>query len=120
LKAISPRLEGDRHGSSSPLVAIGDGAATLGLDGSSQLTSLTMNFHDPGFVATLNSETTFRQEKGFRFQLSDEDKQKAKSPFNRTNILRRGIYGHITYNKPHYRFILSRFWINRTSSSDKT
>src|SRR6476620_4328286 len=59
----------------------GGGAATLGIDGSSQLTPLTVDFHEPGFVGMLNDETAFRQQKGFWFQLSDEDKQKAKSPY---------------------------------------
>jgi hypothetical protein len=57
----------------------GGGATTLGVDGSSQLTPLTVDFHEPGFVAKLNGETAFRQQKGFWFQLSNEDKRKAKA-----------------------------------------
>jgi RHS repeat-associated protein len=49
----------------------GGGAATLGLDSSSQLTPLTVDFHEPGFVTTLSGENAFRQDKGFWFQLSD-------------------------------------------------
>jgi hypothetical protein len=39
----------------------GSGATTLGIDDSAQFTPLTMDFHEPRFVATLNSETVFRQ-----------------------------------------------------------
>jgi hypothetical protein len=35
-----------------PCTTTGGGAATLGVDGSAQLTPLTVDFHEPGFVAT--------------------------------------------------------------------
>jgi hypothetical protein len=63
----------------------GGGAATLGVDSSSQLAPLTVDFHEPGFVAALNGENAFRQSKGFFFQLSDDDKQQAKSPWGPLN-----------------------------------
>jgi RHS repeat-associated protein len=59
----------------------GGGAATLGVDGSSQLAPLTVDFHEPRFVATLNGENAFRAERGFWFQLSDDDKQPAGCPW---------------------------------------
>jgi hypothetical protein len=40
----------------------GGGAATLGMDTSSQLAPLTVDFHEPGFVATLSGENAFRAE----------------------------------------------------------
>jgi hypothetical protein len=59
----------------------GGGAATLGMDRSSQLAPLTVDFHEPNFVATLNGEHAFRAGNGFWFQLDGERKQQAKSPW---------------------------------------
>ncbi len=50
-------------------------AATLGQDGGAALRPLTVDFHEPGFAATLAREDAFTQAKGFRFQLSDQDRQ---------------------------------------------
>jgi hypothetical protein len=63
----------------------GGGAATLGVDGSSQLAPLTVDFHEPGFVAMLNSENAFKQQKDFFFQLSDDDRRAMKSPWGPAN-----------------------------------
>src|SRR6185295_7984615 len=80
----------------------GGGAATLGLDSSSQLTPLTVDFHEPGFVGMLNGETVFRQEHGFWFQLSDEDKQKAKSPWGPANPQALNRYSYVLNNPLRY------------------
>ena len=48
------------------------GSAT-GADGVA-LKPLTVDFHAPGFVATVNGENAFRAAKGFWFQLSDDDR----------------------------------------------
>jgi hypothetical protein len=50
-------------------------AATLGQDTGSALRPLTTDFHEPGFASGLAQEDAFTQAKGFRFQLSDHDKQ---------------------------------------------
>jgi RHS repeat-associated protein len=76
----------------------GGGAATLGVDGASQLTPLTVDFHEPGFVAMLNGETAFRQTKGFWFQLSDEDRQQAGSPWGPANSQALNRYSYVLNN----------------------
>jgi len=53
-------------------------AATLGQDGGAALRPLTVDFHEPGFAVTLAQEDAFTQAKGFRFQLSDQDKQQGE------------------------------------------
>jgi len=53
-------------------------AATLGQDGGAALRPLTVDFHEPGFAATLAWEDAFTQAKGFRFQLSDQDRQQGE------------------------------------------
>jgi hypothetical protein len=80
----------------------GGGAATLGLDGSSQLTPLTVDFHEPGFIAVVNGETAFRQEHGFWFQLSDEDEQQAKSPWGPANPQALNRYSYVLNNPLRY------------------
>ena len=51
-------------------------SASGGLDGV-QLKPLTADFHEPGFVATLNGENAL----GFWFQLSDDERQQAGVPW---------------------------------------
>jgi RHS repeat-associated protein len=80
----------------------GGGAATLGADSSSQLAPLTVDFHEPGFVSRLNGETAFRQQKGFFFQLSDEDKQKAGSPWGPANPQALNRYSYVLNNPMRY------------------
>ena len=55
----------------------GGGAATLGRDEAVALTPLTVDFHEPGFVAGMNDENAFTLANGFQFQLSDEARQEA-------------------------------------------
>ncbi len=63
-----------------PGMASGQGgmAATLGQDGGAALRPLTVDFHEPGFAVTLAQEDAFTQAKGFRFQLSEQDKRQGE------------------------------------------
>jgi len=80
----------------------GGGAATLGVDSSSQLAPLTVDFHVPGFVATLNGENAFRAAKGFWFQLSEDDKEQAKSPWGPANPQALNRYSYVLNNPIRY------------------
>jgi len=63
-----------------PSMADGKGgvAATLGQDTGAALRPLTTDFHEPGFAAGLAQEDAFTQAKGFRFQLTDQDRQQGE------------------------------------------
>ncbi len=63
-----------------PGMASGQGgmAATLGQDSGAALRPLTVDFHESGFAATLAREDAFTQAKGFRFQLSDQDRRQGE------------------------------------------
>ena len=80
----------------------GGGAATLGVDGSLQLAPLTVDFHEPGFVAAVNGENAFRAAKGFWFQLSDDDKQQAGSPWGPANPQALNRYAYVLNNPLRY------------------
>ena len=63
-----------------PGVAAGSGgaAASLGYDQNVALTPLTVDFHEPGFVAGVGAENAFMQQHGFGFQLDGQARQEAK------------------------------------------
>jgi RHS repeat-associated protein len=77
----------------------GGGAATLGQDSNSELRPLTVDFHEVGFAATLGDENRFTQQKGFTFQLSDQDRQKAKDAMGPANPQALNRYSY-TLNNP--------------------
>jgi hypothetical protein len=80
----------------------GGGAATLGVDDSAQLAPLTVDFHEPGFVAAVNGENAFCAAKGFWFQLSDKDQQKAGSPWGPANPQALNRYSYVLNNPLRY------------------
>jgi RHS repeat-associated protein len=76
----------------------GGGAATLGLDASQQLKPLTVDFHETGFVSKLNAENGF----GFWFQLSDDERQQAGSPWGPLNPQALNRYSYVLNNPLRY------------------
>ena len=56
----------------------GGGAATLGVDSKTELRALTVDFHEPGFAKELGKEDRFTAQAGFRFQLDNQELQRAK------------------------------------------
>jgi RHS repeat-associated protein len=78
------------------------GAATLGMDTSSQLAPLAVDFHEVGFVATLNGENAFRAENGFWFQLDNEGRQQAKSPWGPQHPQALNRYSYVLNNPLRY------------------
>jgi RHS repeat-associated protein len=67
--------------------------------GKKELRPLTVDFHETGFVNGLNGENVITLQKGFWFQLSNEDRKKAKDPAGPTvpQMLNRYSYG---FNNP--------------------
>jgi RHS repeat-associated protein len=80
----------------------GGGADTLGQDKNSELRPLTVDFHEAGFVATLGDENRFTQQKGFTFQLSDKDRQKAKNAMGPVNPQALNRYSYTLNNPVRY------------------
>ncbi len=87
-----------------PGMAEGKGgmAATLGQDGGAALRPLAVDFHEPGFAATLAREDAFTQAKGFQFQLSDQDRQQAKVDTGPGNPQALNRYSYVLDNPLRY------------------
>ncbi len=87
-----------------PGMASGQGgmAATLGQDGGAALRPLAVDFHESGFAATLAREDAFTQAKGFRFQLSDQDRQQAKVDTGPGNPQALNRYSYVLDNPLRY------------------
>lgn len=62
------------------------------------LKPLTVDFHEPGFVSQIGSENN----QPFWFQLSDEDKQKAGSPWGPANSQSLNRYSYVQNNPLRY------------------
>ena len=80
----------------------GGAADTLGQDGKSALRPLTVDFHETAFSAGLAAENAFTQAKGFRFQLSDQDRQKAKADTGPGNPQALNRYSYVLNNPLRY------------------
>jgi hypothetical protein len=76
----------------------GGGAATLGVDSSSQLAPLAVDFHEPGFVASLAKEN----QQGFWFQMSEEERKQAASPWGPQNPQALNRYSYVRNNPLRY------------------
>jgi RHS repeat-associated protein len=75
----------------------GSGVASLGYDGHTALTPLTVDFHAPEFVAQLHDENAFRRDKGFWFQLGDDDRQE-QAPWGPINPQALNRYSYVLNN----------------------
>jgi RHS repeat-associated protein len=73
------------------------GSASGGMDGVA-FRPLTVDFHEPGFVASLAKEN----QQGFWFQLSDEDRKKAGSPWGPANPQALNRYSYVQNNPLRY------------------
>jgi RHS repeat-associated protein len=87
-----------------PGVADGTGgsAATLDYDEKVKLTPLTVDFHEPDFASMANEENAFALEKGFWFQLSDDDRQQAKWQWGPLNPQALNRYSYTLNNPVRY------------------
>ncbi len=77
-------------------------AATLGQDGGAALRPLTVDFHENAFSAGLAREDAFTQAKGFRFQLSGQDRQQAKVDTGPSNPQALDRYSYVLNNPLRY------------------
>jgi hypothetical protein len=73
------------------------GSASGSMDGVA-LKALTVDFHEPGFVSTLNDENQLP----FWFQMSNEQKQKAGSPWGPQNPQALNRYSYVQNNPLKY------------------
>jgi hypothetical protein len=87
-----------------PDVADGKGgsAATLGYDERVKLTPLTVDFHEPNFATTAHDENAFTRERGFWFQLNDDDRQEAKWQWGPVNPQALNRYAYVLNNPLRY------------------
>jgi RHS repeat-associated protein len=73
------------------------GSASGSMDGVA-LKLLTVDFHEPGFVSSLNGEN----QQGFWFQMSDEERQQAGSPWGPANPQALNRYSYVLNNPLRY------------------
>jgi RHS repeat-associated protein len=73
------------------------GSASGGMDGIAYK-PLTIDFHEPGFVASLAKEN----QQGFWFQMSDEERQQAGSPWGPQNPQALNRYSYVQNNPLRY------------------
>jgi RHS repeat-associated protein len=84
-----------------PDVADGKGgsAATLGYDEDVELRPLTVDFHEPAFASIVGDENAFTLERGFWFQINDDDRQEAKYQWGPRSPQALNRYSY-TFNNP--------------------
>ena len=80
----------------------GGAADTLGPDAQQALRPLTVDFHEPGFLAGISQEDAFTQQKGFWFELSSSDRGKAKIPWGPANPQALNRYSYALDNPLRY------------------
>ncbi len=87
-----------------PGMAMGAGGAlgTLGMDKNTSMKGLTVDYHEPGMTLAVNQENQFTAVMGFYFQLSNQDKQKAKAPYGPLNPQALNRYSYVLDNPLRY------------------
>lgn len=80
-----------------PGVSDGKGGAAPSL-GAEQNHKLTVDFHEPGFVSSMQKENDLTLEKGFWFQLKKEDKKDVKDPWGPANPQALNRYAYVLNN----------------------
>jgi len=87
-----------------PGMASGKGgmATTLGQDTGTALRPLTVDFHELGIVIGVAGENAFTQEAGFWFQLSDQDRRRAKVDSGPGNPQALARYAYVLNNPLRY------------------
>jgi RHS repeat-associated protein len=74
----------------------------LGRDDDAKLTPLTVDFHEPGFASGMGEENAFTLQKGFSFQLNDDDRQEAKYAWGPQNPQALNRYAYVLNNPMHF------------------
>jgi RHS repeat-associated protein len=78
---------------------VGGAGGTVGAE---QNSKLTVDFHETGFVSSLNAENSMTLQKGFRFQLSDRDRQYAEDPSGPGDPQALNRYSYVLNNPIRY------------------
>ncbi len=78
------------------------GVASIGWEEDVALKALTTDFHEAQFAVTLNEENDYTSQKGFWFQLSDKDRQKAKNQWGPANPQALNRYSYVLNNPLRY------------------
>ncbi|PZS06131.1 MAG: hypothetical protein DLM69_00400 [Candidatus Chloroheliales bacterium] len=87
-----------------PGMAMGAGGAlgTIGLDKNTSMKGLTVDYHEPGINSAVAGENQSTYQHGFWFQLSKDDKQKAKTPYGPLNPQALNRYSYVLNNPLRY------------------
>jgi len=78
------------------------GFGAIGTDDSASMKGLTVDYHETGFAAAANGENAMTLQRGFYFQLSNDDKQKAKSSAGPLNPQALNRYSYVLNNPLRY------------------
>jgi RHS repeat-associated protein len=78
------------------------GVIALGYDDKAALRLLTVDFHELGFATGVNAENSFTLQKGFWFQLGDEDRKEAKYQWGPANPQGLNRYSYVLNNPLRY------------------
>jgi RHS repeat-associated protein len=79
-----------------------DTLVDMGWGRQSSIRPLTVNFNVVNFTDKVNAENTFTQEKGFWFQLTNDDRRKAKVPWGPYDPQALGRYTYVRDNPLRY------------------
>jgi hypothetical protein len=86
---------------SADTIVPGASGGVIGPD-DAKLTPLTVDFHEPGFVAAVNGENSFTLQKGFWFELGNEDRKEAKYQWGPANPQVLNRYAYVLNNPLRY------------------
>jgi RHS repeat-associated protein len=78
---------------------VGGAGGTVGKE---QNSKLTVDFHETGFLTSVQGENSLMLKRGFWFQLSDRDKQKARQPWGPQNPQALSRYAYVLNNPLRY------------------
>lgn len=84
-----------------PGVEDGKGGAADSI-GAVQNHKLTVDFHEPGFISAVQKKHDLLQEKGFWFQLQEEDRDEVKAPWGPSNPQALNRYAQVMNNPVRY------------------
>ncbi len=80
----------------------GGSAASLGYDDQQALRPLTVDFHEHGFLSAYGEELRFTAQKGFHFQLSDDDLKHEQYQWGPQNAQALNRYAYVLNNPLRY------------------
>jgi RHS repeat-associated protein len=87
-----------------PGASLGAGGAlgTVGMMGQEQSSLLTVDFHEGGLLSGLNGDNALTLQKGYWFQLSGQDRQRAREPWGPHNPQALNRYSYVLDNPVRY------------------